>query len=134
MAPAYLNFLGRPVPSVITVHNLAYQGIFPPSTVPRLGLPAESFSIQGVEYYGNLSFLKAGLYYADRITTVSPTYAEEIQRAEQQGAGQFGELVHVWFSFCWSGYWGTAVEHSDQETVAAVDATSAAVSAWILRA
>ena len=92
LAPAYLNFLGRPVPSVITVHNLAYQGIFPPHALHGLGLPPESFSIHGVEYYGNLSFLKAGLYYADRITTVSPTYAEEIQR-DPLGMGLQGLLT-----------------------------------------
>jgi starch synthase len=92
LAPAYLNFMGRPVPSVITVHNLAYQGIFPAFTGPSLGLPAESFSIQGVEYYGNLSFLKAGLYYADRITTVSPSYAREIQ-GEPLGMGMQGLLA-----------------------------------------
>jgi starch synthase len=60
------------------VHNLAYQGIFPPADLATVELPPESFSLNGVEYYGNLSFLKAGLYYADRLTTVSPTYAEEI--------------------------------------------------------
>jgi starch synthase len=92
LAPAYLNFLGRSVPSVVTVHNLAYQGIFPPATTFQLGLPAQSFSIQGVEYYGNLSFLKAGLFYADRITTVSPSYAEEIQR-EPLGMGMQGLLA-----------------------------------------
>ncbi|MCS6786663.1 MAG: glycogen synthase GlgA [Thiobacillaceae bacterium] len=81
LAPAYLHFAGRPVPALMTVHNLAYQGIFPPDLVTALGLPAESFSIDGVEYYGNFSFLKAGLYYADWISTVSPSYAEEIQRA-----------------------------------------------------
>ncbi len=78
LAPAYLRLNGHPTPSVLTVHNLAYQGIFPPYDMATVGLPPESFSIEGVEYYGNLSFLKAGLYYADRITTVSPTYAQEI--------------------------------------------------------
>ena len=92
LAPAYLNFLGRPVPSVITVHNLAYQGVFPPHALHGLGLPEHSFSIHGLEYYGNLSFLKAGLYYADRITTVSPSYAEEIQR-EPLGMGLQGLLA-----------------------------------------
>lgn len=92
LAPAYLNFLGRPVPSVMTVHNLAYQGIFPPASMEKLGLPADSFSIEGVEYYGNLSFLKAGLYYANRVTTVSPTYAEEIQSAPL-GMGMQGLLA-----------------------------------------
>lgn len=92
LAPAYLTFLGRPVPSVITVHNLAYQGIFPPHAHQELGLPPDSFSIQGVEYYGNLSYLKAGLFYADRISTVSPSYAEEIQR-EPLGMGMQGLLA-----------------------------------------
>lgn len=93
LAPAYLNFLGRPVPSVMTVHNLAYQGIFPPGTMTQMALPAESFSIEGVEYYDNLSFLKAGLYYADHITTVSPSYAEEIQ-LEPLGMGMQGLLAN----------------------------------------
>ena len=92
LAPAYLHFAGHPIPSVTTIHNLAFQGIYPPHMVVRLGLPAESFQIAGVEYYGNLSFLKAGLYYADRITTVSPTYAEEIQR-EPLGMGMQGLLA-----------------------------------------
>ncbi|TCJ13832.1 glycogen synthase GlgA [Parasulfuritortus cantonensis] len=91
LAPAWLHFAGRPVPSVMTIHNLAFQGIFPPSTVARLGLPASSFQIAGIEYYGNLSFLKAGLFYADRLTTVSPTYAEEIQH-EPLGMGMQGLL------------------------------------------
>lgn len=79
LAPAYLRLSGSQTPVVMTIHNLAYQGIFPPETVAELNLPASCFSIEGVEYYGNLSFLKAGLYYADHITTVSPTYAQEIQ-------------------------------------------------------
>jgi len=76
---------------VMTIHNLAFQGIFPPETTLALGLPAESFQIDGVEYYGNLAFLKAGLYYADLITTVSPSYAEEIQM-EPLGMGMQGLL------------------------------------------
>ncbi len=92
LAPAFLTFMGRPVPSVMTVHNLAYQGIFPPRAHHELGLPPDSFSILGVEYYGNLSFLKAGLFYADRISTVSPSYAEEIQR-EPLGMGMQGLLA-----------------------------------------
>ena len=92
LAPAYLHFMGRPVPSLMTVHNLAYQGIYPPEILSTLDLPAESFSISGVEYYGNLSFLKAGLYYAARLSTVSPTYAEEIQQ-EPLGMGLQGLLT-----------------------------------------
>jgi starch synthase len=81
LAPAYLRAdpAGDPVPSVFTVHNLAYQGFFQASVFPDLTLPPRFFSIEGVEFYGGLSFLKAGLFYADRLTTVSPTYAAEIQ-------------------------------------------------------
>ena len=79
LAPAYLRFANAAAPCVMAVHNLAFQGIFPPQTTLELGLPAECFQPEGVEFYGSLSFLKAGLYYADHITTVSPSYAEEIQ-------------------------------------------------------
>jgi starch synthase len=79
LTPAYLHFLPGSAPSVMTIHNLAFQGVFPPHTVAQLDLPEESFHPHGAEYYGNLSFLKAGLYYANHVTTVSPTYAEEIQ-------------------------------------------------------
>lgn len=93
LAPAYLRYeAARPTPTVFTVHNLAYQGIFPPDVLKPLGLPPESFSIDGVEYYGNISFLKAGLYYASRLTTVSPSYAGEIQ-TEACGMGLHGLLA-----------------------------------------
>lgn len=93
LMPAYLHYIAGPkVPSVMTIHNLAYQGIFPPETLAATELPPESFNMQGVEYYGNLSFLKAGLFYANRITTVSPTYAQEIQR-EPLGFGMQGLLA-----------------------------------------
>jgi starch synthase len=70
------------VPTVFTVHNLAYQGVFEKSWVPRLGLRWDDFTMQGFEFFDRLSFMKAGLNCADAITTVSPTYAEEIQRPE----------------------------------------------------
>jgi starch synthase len=79
LTPAYLRAQSAAVPSVFTVHNLAYQGFFPAALFPDLALPAGFFAIDGVEFYGGLSFLKAGLFYADRLTTVSPTYAREIQ-------------------------------------------------------
>ncbi|RXF75330.1 glycogen synthase GlgA [Hansschlegelia zhihuaiae] len=63
---------------VATIHNIAFQGWFPASFAARLGLPEEAMSIEGVEYFGGVGFLKAALWYADRITTVSPTYACEI--------------------------------------------------------
>jgi starch synthase len=79
LAPVYLAYSGaQRAASVITIHNLAYQGIFGAEHLARLALPARSFSIDGVEYYGKLSFLKGGLACADAITTVSPTYAREI--------------------------------------------------------
>jgi starch synthase len=93
LAPAYNALLhAGATASVITVHNLAFQGIFEPRWVTDLGLPASSFAMEGVEYHGRLSFLKAGLYYAHAITTVSPTYAAEIQR-EPLGMGLHGLLA-----------------------------------------
>jgi starch synthase len=82
LAPAYLAAdpaADRVVRTVFTIHNLAYRGLFPATLFPELGLPAGFFSIDGVEFYGDLSFIKAGLFYSDRLTTVSPTYAREIQ-------------------------------------------------------
>ncbi len=91
LTPAYMHFAPDSAPCVMTVHNLAFQGVFPPQTVEELSLPEESFHPHGAEYYGNLSFLKAGLYYANHVTTVSPTYAEEIQ-SEELGFGLQGLL------------------------------------------
>jgi starch synthase len=80
LVAAYLHYDGTAhAPCVLTVHNLAFQGVFPPALLPVLGLPAEAFALVGVEYFGNIGFLKAGLLFADRITTVSPTYAAEIR-------------------------------------------------------
>lgn len=94
LAPAYLRYtLTRSAATVVTIHNLAFQGIFPASALSELGLPQESFHIEGTEYFGNLSFLKAGLQMADWITTVSPAYAQEIQSPEY-GFGLDGLLRH----------------------------------------
>jgi starch synthase len=93
LAPAYLHWWAQgAVPSLITIHNLAYQGIFPPTVLPQLGLPPQSLDIDGVEFHGNVSFLKAGLFHARRISTVSPTYAREIQ-AQALGFGLHGLLA-----------------------------------------
>lgn len=77
--------------SVFTVHNLAYQGLFDATCFAELGLPAPYFGMDGVEFHGQLSFMKAGLYFADALTTVSPTYAREIQTSER-GCGLEGLL------------------------------------------
>ncbi len=81
LAPLYARALGT-VPVVLTIHNLAYQGIFEKAWVPRLGLRWDDFTVSGFEFFDRLSFLKAGINFADAITTVSPTYADEIQRPE----------------------------------------------------
>ncbi len=80
LAPLYLreNPVHRPA-SVFTIHNIAYQGIFPEHTADEVGLPAAEFNMRGYEFFGDISFLKAGLVYADAITTVSPTYASELR-------------------------------------------------------
>lgn len=64
--------------SVLTIHNLAYQGVFPPWVLEACGLPRELFTMDLLEFYGQVSFLKGGLVSADALTTVSPTYAKEI--------------------------------------------------------
>lgn len=85
LAPLYLRDApgpGTPARSVLTVHNIAFQGAYDAGIFPSLGLPAETFSIDGAEYYGAVGYLKAGLAAADAITTVSPTYAAEILTGE----------------------------------------------------
>jgi phosphoglucomutase len=92
LAPAYLALSGRPRPRmVMTIHNIAFQGLFPAALLADLRLPPGSFTVDGLEYHGRISFLKAGLQYADRLTTVSPTYAREIRTAAH-GMGLDGVL------------------------------------------
>lgn len=78
-------------PVIFTIHNLAFQGLFAAEGLQRLGLSVDAFSPEGIEFYGWLSFLKAGLRYADRLTTVSRTYAREI-RTPEFGCGLDGLL------------------------------------------
>jgi starch synthase len=83
MTLAYMRYgKAAGTPSVMTVHNLAFQGKFAAGIFPELGLPASAMAIDGVEYYGGVGFLKAGLQAAWAITTVSPTYAQEIRTPE----------------------------------------------------
>lgn len=77
LAAVYVKFGGGPK-TLLTVHNIAFQGQFPASVFASLGLPAAAFAIDGVEYYGTVGYLKGGLACADAISTVSPTYAQEI--------------------------------------------------------
>jgi starch synthase len=93
-AAVWLRFdSGSRAASLVTVHNLAFQGNFDAGLFSRLGLPAQSWSIDGVEFHGRLSFLKGGLACADLVNTVSPRYAREIQTAEL-GCGLDGLLRH----------------------------------------
>jgi starch synthase len=89
LAPAYLRWRGVRVPTILTIHNIAYQGLFEPQSMQRLGIPEHAFDINGVEFHGHVSFLKAGLVHADLVTTVSPTYAREIT-TEALGGGLHG--------------------------------------------
>ncbi|MGV3492647.1 MAG: glycogen synthase GlgA [Ramlibacter sp.] len=97
LAPLYLaqSRLVQPqektAASVLTIHNLAFQGVFPMDTADALGVPPHWRGIDGVEFWGQLSMLKAGIQFADAITTVSPTYAREIQTPEH-GVGFDGIL------------------------------------------
>ena len=91
LTPAYLAWRELRIPSILTIHNLAYQGLFPRTSLRRIGAPESSFHIDGLEFYDKLSFLKGGLVYASHLTTVSATYAREITTAEL-GCGLEGLL------------------------------------------
>ena len=91
LVSAYLEWNGWNVPSLLTIHNLAFQGLFSRDCLGRIGAPARAFQIEGLEYYGKVSFLKAGLQYSSHLTTVSETYAREITMAEH-GCGLEGIL------------------------------------------
>lgn len=82
LVPALLSLSAPRPATVFTVHNLAYQGLFPPELLQQLGLPTALWTMDGLEFYGELSFMKGGLMFADMINTVSPTYAEEIRTPE----------------------------------------------------
>lgn len=92
LAPAYMKLLDfSTTKSILSLHNLAFQGCYDVRWLKALELPVENFQISGFEYHGQISFLKAGLFYADKLSTVSPTYALEIQ-TETFGFGMQGLL------------------------------------------
>ncbi len=93
LVPALLAQEVRRPASVFTIHNLAYQGLFPHATFVDLGLPASLWAFDALEFHGQLSFIKGGLVYADKLTTVSPSYAGEIQ-TPAFGCGLDGLLRH----------------------------------------
>jgi len=92
LIPALLSEADRPR-TLFTLHNLAYQGVFDRGTFERLGLPWSLWHENALEYWGNMSFIKGGIVFAKYVTTVSPTYAQEIQTA-QFGYGLDGLLRH----------------------------------------
>lgn len=93
LIPAFVRHESLPVKTLLTIHNMAYQGIFSRQEFERLGLPDGWWSFDRLEFYGNFSFLKAGIVYADAVTTVSPTYAREILH-EPLACGMSGLLQY----------------------------------------
>ena len=92
LAAGYLRWRGGRTPTVATIHNLAHQGQYDASYLADLAIPTSAFRLDGVEFYGRISFLKAGVVYADHVTTVSATYAEDVARPEF-GCGLNGLLA-----------------------------------------
>jgi starch synthase len=92
LTAGYLRWRGARAKTVLTIHNLAHQGLFEASRLDDLAIPAHALTMDGVEFHGRLSFLKAGLNYADEVTTVSETYAAEIAR-EEFGCGLEGLIA-----------------------------------------
>lgn len=100
LTPLLLALGGGPKPAtLLTIHNLAYQGNFPPETLSVLGIPNRFFRTDGVEFHGQVSFLKAGIRFSDSVTTVSPNYAKEVLTPEF-GCGMDGILRDRGESFC----------------------------------
>jgi len=99
IVPAYIRTLYsaddffKPIKTVFTIHNMAYQGAFPPETFEKTGLPKQLFHADGVEAYGKFNFLKTALTFTDAITTVSQRYATEISTSDEYGAGLSGLLA-----------------------------------------
>lgn len=117
LAAAQMHFFGTArAKTVLGIHNLAYQGNFDKEWVGKLGLPPHSYQLDGLEYYGQMSFLKAGAYYADAIITVSPTYAREIQ-TEEYGCGMQGllatrkDVLYGVLNGIDSDEWNPAIDH-----------------------
>lgn len=92
MSLAYARWKGAEARGVFTIHNLAYQGLFDPAIMGSLGIPDNAYDINGLEFHNKISFVKAGIFYASHVTTVSETYAREIT-SEAMGCGLHGLLA-----------------------------------------
>ena len=99
LAPALLRDEPARPATVFTIHNLAYQGLFDRATFDRIGLPAALWGLSGIEFHQRMSFIKGGIVFADRVNTVSPTYAEEV-RTPRYGCGLDGLLRQIGSRFC----------------------------------
>jgi starch synthase len=103
LTPAYIKWKGLDVSSILTIHNLAYQGLFDRGRLGALAIPEPAMAVDGVEFHGRVSFLKAGIFYASQVTTVSETYAREITMSEHgcgldgllRGRAERGELTGI---------------------------------------
>jgi starch synthase len=91
LAVGYLRWRNLKTASILTIHNLAYQGLYAANRLGALGVPEAAFQVNGSEFHGKLSFLKTGIFYASHVTTVSETYAREITTADH-GCGLDGLL------------------------------------------
>jgi starch synthase len=125
LVPAYLAWNAINIPTILTIHNLAYQGLFPKESLRRIGAPEESFHINGLEFYDKLSFLKGGIVYASHLTTVSETYAREITTAGL-GCGLEGLLRRRSDSSQLTGILNGIDESWDPKTCASLSRTFAA--------
>jgi starch synthase len=130
LVPTYIRILAADTPAlastrtVLTIHNVAYQGVFPKEMLPNIGLGWDYFRVDGIEFYGSINYLKQGIVSSDAITTVSPTYAAQIQTPEygarldgvlcSRSSSLFGILNGVDYSV-----WNPA---TDPATVARYDA------------
>ena len=139
LTAAYIRYSERQGPgTLITVHNLAFQGHFPESMFWELGLPAEALSVDGVEYYDGVGYLKSGLLLSDVVTTVSPTYAGEIQTSEF-GMGLDGllrgrgEAVHGILNGIDEGVWNPAADPALAQTYTALRIAERAVNKTALQ-
>lgn len=99
LTPYFLMKAGSALPSIFTIHNVAFQGVAPPDRIVSMGLDRADFTADGYEYWGQVSTMKAALVWASRITTVSPTYASELQTGEF-GMGMEGLLRRREADFC----------------------------------